>query len=126
MLPPRMPNGTPASSTSDSVTAAPAPPARQLVAVSAAALLFELAFIRYANSTVQILAYFTNFLVISAFLGLGVGSLLRKRNWMLDVFPFLAALVLLVLGFLDRFGFAHGFEEQVLFPLAMAGYTMPA
>ena len=96
------------------------------MAISAAALLFELAFIRYANSTVQIIAYFTNFLVISAFLGVGVGSLLKKRPWLLDAFPFLAAAVVLVFGFLDGFGFDYGFEEQVLFSLAVPRHTMPA
>jgi spermidine synthase len=97
----------------------------QLVAVSAAALLLELAFIRYANSTVQILAYFTNFLLISAFLGLGVGSLMRTRAILLDVFPWLAALVVVVLGLLDGFGFDHSFDEQVLFPLMLPGRSMP-
>jgi hypothetical protein len=99
--------------------------ARRLVLVSAAALLLELALIRYVNSTVQVMAYFTNFLLLSAFLGLGLGSLLPKRRAMLDAFPWIACVVVGAMGLLDRYGFDHAQDHQVLWSYQTHGPMLP-
>ncbi len=55
----------------------------ELVAASSAALLQELALIRWLPAEVRVLGYFPNLVLIAAFLGLGVGSLrARDRSWL--------------------------------------------
>lgn len=74
----------------------------QLLAISFLSLYFELSLIRFVNSTVQVVAYFNNFMIISAFLGLGVGSALApSRKNIFNAFPavFCAVIgVMLLLG----------------------------
>ncbi len=53
---------------------------RELLAASFAALLLELALIRWLPGHVRVIAYFPNLVLIAAFLGLGVGALLRSRS----------------------------------------------
>lgn len=69
--------------------------AAKLLRVSAISLLvlfFELCLIRWLPSQVRALAYFKNLVLISSFLGLGLGFLLRQRwRWL----PALAPLLLL-------------------------------
>lgn len=48
-------------------------PAAAVVAAGAAALFVELALIRYVPGQVRVLGYFTNFVLLAAFLGFGVG-----------------------------------------------------
>lgn len=61
----------------------------QLVFLSAAALYFELAIIRFTAAEVLYLGYFSNFILITAFVGLGVGFLSLRRGIILDdVIPF--------------------------------------
>ena len=61
----------------------------QLVAFAAAALYFELAIIRFTGAEVLYLAYFSNFILITAFVGLSVGFLSVRRKLELDnVIPF--------------------------------------
>jgi hypothetical protein len=75
-------------------------PGMQLVLVSFAALFLELMVIRWVPSSVRVVAYFANLMLISSFLGLGLGAMLSGRNLRSDRwFPFaLIALVLLVHG----------------------------
>jgi hypothetical protein len=59
-------------------------PAVQLFLCGAAALFWELILIRWLGSCVRVVAYYTNFILISAFFGLGAGALLvryRARLW---------------------------------------------
>lgn len=61
----------------------------QLVFFSAAALYFELAIIRFTAAEVLYLGHFSNFILITAFVGLGVGFLsVRKGIHLDDVAPF--------------------------------------
>lgn len=55
----------------------------ELLAVSFVVLFQELALIRWLPSQVRVVAYFPNLILISAFLGLGVGCLRAKRPSML-------------------------------------------
>lgn len=72
----------------------------QIVLFAAASLYFELAFIRFASAEVLYLGYFSNFLLISAFVGLGLGFLSAKGRvellaYMPSAMVFLCAFVLL-------------------------------
>ncbi len=78
----------------------------RLVLISFLSLYFELTLIRWIPTQVRLLAYFTNFVLIAALLGLGVGMLIARRKVRLvDYFgPALAAVTLLVL-LLERYKF---------------------
>jgi hypothetical protein len=54
-------------------------PAHAVVAAGAAALFVELALIRYVPGQIRVLGYFTNFVLLAAFLGLGVGMIAAQR-----------------------------------------------
>ena len=61
-----------------------------LVAFSAAALYFELAIIRFTAAEVLYLGYFSNFILISSFVGLGLGFLSARKKFDFDGYlPFL-------------------------------------
>lgn len=71
----------------------------RIVVLSASALLIELAVIRWVGAEVRAFAYFKNFLLVSAFLGFGLGFALAGRARSLFTLavvglPALAALVL--------------------------------
>jgi spermidine synthase len=68
--------------------------ARELVAASFVVLLLELALIRWMPGQVRVLAYFPNLILISAFLGLGIGCLRAGKGSLLWLWPF--SLVVLV------------------------------
>jgi hypothetical protein len=77
----------------------------RLFTISFLTLFFELALVRFINSTVQVVAYFNNFLILSAFLGIGFGCVLAARgtrDWF-AIFPALLAAVVGVALYLDRF-----------------------
>lgn len=71
----------------------------ELIAFSAAALYLELAIIRFTAAEVLYLGYFSNFILISSFVGLGLGFLAKKETNILDeglpfLFLFLFSIVL--------------------------------
>jgi spermidine synthase len=53
---------------------------RRLIIVGGAALFWELALIRWLGSCIRIVSYYTNLVLIAAFLGLGAGALLARRG----------------------------------------------
>lgn len=66
--------------------------ARRLFAFSFIALFLELLLIRWAPSVVRLVAYYANLLLVSSFLGLGLGALTSTRRWNLfRWFPLLVA-----------------------------------
>jgi hypothetical protein len=67
--------------------------ALELVALSALVLFVELALIRWLPGKVRVLAYFPNLVLISAFLGLGIGCLRADRRPLAWLWP--AAMVVL-------------------------------
>jgi len=74
---------------------------RRLVAASSLMLFLELAMIRWLGSNVVHLSYFSNFVLLGSFLGIGLGFLIsrgRRSAWALTL-PLLAALVIFVLEF---------------------------
>lgn len=77
----------------------------RLAGISFATLFFELALVRLINSTVQVVAYFNNFLILSAFLGIGFGCVSasrRRTDWFVMLPPLLVVAVVMAL-WLDRF-----------------------
>ena len=61
--------------------------AMELLGASWVVLMQELAFIRWLPGQVRVLAYFPNLILISAFLGLGIGSLRVGRRSLLWLWP---------------------------------------
>jgi SAM-dependent methyltransferase len=82
---------TEATSPPDSTESARRPSASlKLFALSAISLYFELLIVRWTNAYVINVGFFTNFLVLASFVGLGAGYLLAKRKAsLLPAFPLL-------------------------------------
>src|SRR5690242_10928478 len=68
---------------SEPVRTAAAPPdvVRRLVLASALMLFLELALIRWLGANIVHLSYFTNFVLLGSFLGVGLGFLVARRGW---------------------------------------------
>lgn len=93
-------------------TARPRAPAL-LVLTSFLALFLELAAIRWLNANLQVVAYFTNLVLIASFLGLGLGCLAARRRSLLPFAgPSLLLLALLVLA-RGQLGFDDASVEDV-------------
>jgi hypothetical protein len=70
----------------------------RLLTVSACMLFWELVLIRWLSACVRVLGYYTNFVLVAAFFGLGAGALLARFRFRLDRFVFPAIAGCLVLG----------------------------
>jgi SAM-dependent methyltransferase len=71
----------------------------RLVTASALMLFLELALIRWLGSNVVHLSYFSNFVLLGSFLGIGCGFLISRKSW--SIWPIsLPLLTLLVIGVL--------------------------
>src|SRR6476469_3407666 len=74
---------------------------RRLVLGSALMLFLELALIRWLGANVVHLSYFSNFVLLGSFLGIGIGFLVSRKTWSLLPWtaPLLAVLVVVTLVF---------------------------
>ena len=73
-------------------------PGARLCLLSFTALFLELMVIRWVPSEVRLVAYYANLMLVSSFLGLGLGAILGTRQWKLfRFFPILLALDILFL-----------------------------
>ncbi len=64
---------------------------------SALMLFLELALIRWLGANIVHLSYFSNFVLLGSFLGIGVGFLISRKSW--SIWPTsLPLLTLLVMG----------------------------
>ena len=61
-------------------------------------LYFELALIRYTSAEVLYMGYFSNFILISVFLGIGAGFLTADKN--ISFFRFTPQIILLMISFI--------------------------
>lgn len=77
-------------------------PAVRLALISLLGLYFELTLIRWVPTQVRLLAYFSNFVLIAALLGLGLGMLLSSRRDLLRYFPAALLGLALVVVFMER------------------------
>jgi SAM-dependent methyltransferase len=76
------------------VTVADGAVVRRLVLGSALMLFLELALIRWLGSNIVHLSYFSNFVLLGSFLGIGIGFLVSRRSWsLIPVAPVLLALL---------------------------------
>src|SRR3954466_5886763 len=76
-------------------------PVRRLLLGSATMLFLELALIRWLGANVVHLSYFSNFVLLGSFLGIGLGFLVSRKRWSALPFtaPLLAVTVVLALRF---------------------------
>jgi SAM-dependent methyltransferase len=74
---------------------------RRLLLGSATMLFLELALIRWLGANVVHLSYFSNFVLLGSFLGIGLGFLVSRKSWSALPFtaPLLAVTVVLTLRF---------------------------
>src|SRR6476469_6411475 len=74
---------------------------RRLILGSALMLFLELALIRWLGANVVHLSYFSNFVLLGSFLGIGIGFLVSRKTWSLLPWtaPLLAVLVVVTLVF---------------------------
>jgi hypothetical protein len=97
--------------------------AARLLAASFVVLYQELTLIRWLGSQVRVLAYFPNVVLLSAFLGLGAGSLLARRpRSLLAWWPPLLLLVLGAAWAMSRVAFT---QESVSEHLWLLYYDLP-
>lgn len=98
-----------------------------MIAISFLALFLEMAQIRFTNSTVQLIAYFNNFVILSAFLGLGLGVLLARR-WTLPLrwFPLLWLVMVGSSVWLDAYaGYKYTSTVMMAWVKAQAAIALP-
>ncbi|MCI0604090.1 hypothetical protein L0156_13905 [bacterium] len=88
----------------------PSLPAIDLWVISFLALFFELAVIRWIPANISLLSYFSNVVLISCFLGLGTGCVLKIKR---DLIPLLG---LVVLGLVLLTRYLHEFGIQLPLP----------
>ncbi|HKR66564.1 MAG TPA: hypothetical protein VJZ00_22750 [Thermoanaerobaculia bacterium] len=101
----------------------PRRPALELVLASFVVLFQELALIRWLGAEVRVLAYFPNVVLISAFLGLGIGCLWSRRDApLLAWWPPLLALLVGVAHAMRSIAFT---QESVTEHLWLLYYDLP-
>ena len=66
----------------------------RLVLGSSVMLFIELALIRWLGSNVLHLSYFTNFVLLGSFLGIGTGFLISRKSW--SILPLSSGLLMLL------------------------------
>lgn len=70
----------------------------RLFALSFVALFLELMLIRWVPAVAKVVAYYANLMLISSFLGLGIGAMISRRGW--NLFRWFPLLLALTVGFL--------------------------
>jgi len=70
----------------------------RLFMCGAAILFWELVLIRWLGNSVRIVAYYSNFILLSSFLGLGAGALLTPKKINLEPWLFPCLSLCLILG----------------------------
>jgi SAM-dependent methyltransferase len=78
----------------------------RLLIVSASMLFWELILIRWLSASIRVIAYYTNFVLVAAFFGLGAGALLARFRLRMHRFVFPAVSFCVLLGVVLS-GFHH-------------------
>ena len=89
--------------------------ALRLFLVSFLVLFLQVALIRWMPAYVRLLAYFSNFILLAAFLGIGVGCLMTRTRSLLAWYAPLQALVIGVVAF---------FRLEVAVPTSTSIYSV--
>lgn len=94
----------------------------RLFLTSATILFVELLLIRWIPANVRYIGFFSNFLLMASFLGIGLGILLGRHGRRLPVSPF-ALLLFLVVGLVDRaqLDVQIRSQDELFFGLAESG-----
>lgn len=88
----------------------------ELFALTFAVLFLEMAAIRWLNASMPVLSYFNNLILISCFLGLGVGCLLARRKvTLLPFFPVAFLLFVVVVLYVDAHGLELSYTDDLVF-----------
>src|ERR1700751_2193658 len=100
------------------------PPGLQLVMLSFLMLFVELALIRWSGALVIYLSYFSNFVLMGSFLGIGIGFLRSKveadlLEWLPVLLAILIAFVLVFPVVVDRSG-----SQLIFYGVATSGLPM--
>jgi spermine/spermidine synthase len=75
-------------------------PGARIFLASFLVLFLEIALIRWMPAYIRLLAYFSNFILLASFLGIGLGCLLASsRKQLFPFFPFIQALVIAMVYF---------------------------
>ena len=90
-------------------------PRLDLCVISFLLLFFELAMIRWVPSGIRIVSYFSNVILISCFLGMGLGCILKSRRDLLIFFPIVTFLLLIVCRHLSAAGIENPFASVEYF-----------
>lgn len=87
----------------------------ELVVISFIALYFEVLFIRWLSSEIRVFAYFKNFPLIAAFLGLGLGCAVAKKTSVKNNLIIVGTFVILVflVTFSESFKLTHLFFQTL-------------
>jgi len=97
------------------------------VLISFLSLFLELALIRWTGSNIFYLGYFTNFVLLASFLGLGIGFLLARRRF--DLFalvPLLIGLFLLVARSVPVSANVPSSAALIFYQSGQSQYSVPA
>lgn len=86
-----------------------------LFLISALLLFFELTVIRWIPASLRIVAYFSNLILVSCFLGFGLGCLLKKRRDLFPLFPLSVLILLLTCRFFSGAGIANPTDSSYFF-----------
>jgi hypothetical protein len=102
------------------------PAAWRLFLCGLCALYWELALIRWLGSCVRVVAYYSNFVLIAAFFGLGTGALLATRRMSLHrlIFPVLCVPLLLGLYFARFYHANPGSADEYVWLGATSGVVL--
>ena len=88
---------------------------RRLVLGSALMLFLELALIRWLGSNIVHLSYFSNFVLLGSFLGIGIGFLVSRRSWsLIPLAPLLLALLVLGVAAVPGLARPHRLRRHLL------------
>ena len=101
--------------------------AARLFVCGLAVLFWELVLIRWLGASIRVVAYFSNLVLISAFFGLGVGALLTRFRWRLEMLaPPLAAFAAMLGVWLGGLGHRNPSQEAELIWLGRpVGLALP-
>ena len=96
-----------------------ADPRVRLFLTSTTLLFVELLLIRWIPANVRYVGFFSNFLLMASFLGIGIGILLGRRGWRLPFSPFtLLLFVVVALVFAAQLNVQVRSQDELFFGLA--------
>ncbi|HVQ21767.1 MAG TPA: spermidine synthase, partial [Candidatus Saccharimonadia bacterium] len=96
-----------------------ADPRIRLFLTSTTLLFVELLLIRWIPANVRYVGFFSNFLLMASFLGIGIGILLGRRGWRLPFSPFTSLLfVVVILVFAAQLNVQVRSQDELFFGLA--------